>query len=224
MLNARAVMDVGKLGKIEMLERSYLWRTRIIVVLGIILLIGVLVAQTIRPPALDPSDVPFPYDPNLCLSEPLEWGQARPGNIYVGDLHATDDDGDDVFFTLLSGPPGVTIQTGISVPDANDLNWPDAMVHYMTWSWQVPEAIGVYYFNFQAIDEMGGTDERTIIINVRTNVPPVLDVGGPKSVWDFWPRPGQRWLQQKKKENSNFNISGPLVVNIQKRRDRSSLP
>lgn len=201
-----------------MLERSYLWRTRVLVVLGIILLIGILVAQTIRPPALDPNDVPFAYDPNLCFSEPLAWVQVAPGSLCTGDLHATDDDGDDVFFTLLSGPSGVSIQRGASIPDAND---PNAMVHYMTWSWPVPAAVGVYYLNFQAMDIMGGTDERTVLVNVRTNVPPVLEVGGPVSVWDLWPRPGQRWLQQKKKENSNFNIKGPLVVNIQNRKDRS---
>jgi len=209
-------MGVGKLEKSEMLERSCFWRTRILVILGIIIVIGFLLSAAIRPPALDPNDVPFPYDPNKCLSEPLDWLQVAPGSICVGDLHATDDDGDDVFFALLSGPAGVSIQKGISIPDAND---PNAMVHYMTWSWSVPAAVGVYYLNFQAMDIMGGTDERTILVNVRTNVPPVLDVGGPVSVWDLWPRPGQRWLQQKKKENSNFNISGPLVVNIQNRKD-----
>lgn len=208
--SAVAAMDVGKLEKRIM-------RNRIIIFLVIFLVIGFLLrAATVRPPALGPNDVPFAYDPNKCLSEPLDWLQVAPGSICVGDLHATDDDGDDVFFALLSGPAGVSIQKGISIPDAND---PNAMVHYMTWSWPVPAAVGVYYLNFQAMDIMGGTDERTILVNVRTNVPPVLDVGGPVSVWDLWPRPGQRWLQQKKKENSNFDISGPLVVNIQNRKD-----
>ena len=134
--SAAAAMDVGKLEK-------RLMRNRIIIFLVIILVIGFLLhAATVRPPVLDPNDVPFAYDPNKCLSEPLEWIQVAPGSLCTGDLHATDDDGDDVFFALLSGPSGVLITKGISIPDAND---PNAMVHYMTWSWPVPMAMAVEY-------------------------------------------------------------------------------
>lgn len=127
-------------------------------------------------PPLDPNDVPFIYDPNQCLSEPMIALIIRVGELHTGELKVTEPDGDPVTIILdVNNVIVGSIPTSV-VKDPND---PEgiAIIYYYEWSWAPTAAdVGLHYINIYVTDPytVDNSDERTMIILVKENRPPVI--------------------------------------------------
>lgn len=148
--------------------------------IGLVVFMAVLVFryEPVRPPALDPDTVPFNYDPNLCLSEPLAYAVIPAGATHEGDFKVTEPEGRPVTIYI--------------IPDRNivieprpyfkryDPNDPLAIsrIYRYHWRWKTTRNdIGLHYVNIRAEDPEGAYDERTFLILVREPEPPAGIIG-----------------------------------------------
>ena len=125
-------------------------------------------------PSLDPNDAPFIYDPNQCLSEPMIALIIRIGDTHNGEIEVTEPDGDPVTITL--DVNNITVDT---VPYYNEKDPNDplgmARIYRYEWSWTpTVDDIGLHYVNVKVSDPYNAFNERTMIILVKENRPPVI--------------------------------------------------
>lgn len=137
-------------------------------------------------PPLDPNDVPFVYDPNQCPSEPMIALVIRVNSTHVGDIRVTEEDGDPVLVSLVVGSvSGIEVpyvdDKGFSIPtsDKKDPNDPSGMarIYHFQWQWTPTiDDVGLHYINVYVDDQYlyNNFDERTMIILVKENRPPVI--------------------------------------------------
>ena len=149
-----------------------------IMVTGLILCVLMFSYQPTPSPPLDPNDVPFIYDPNQCPSEPMIALIIRVGSAHVGEIKVTEPDGDPVTISLMNGDS----ESGIIV-DSNpyynekDPNDPLGMARIYRFTWRWTPAIddaGLHYINVRVSDQYYAFDERTMIVLVKENRPPVI--------------------------------------------------
>ena len=125
-------------------------------------------------PPLDPNDVPFIYDPNQCLSEPMIALIIRVGSTHVGEIKVNEPDGDPVTITLDVNDIVVGSSPYYDVKDPND---PLGMgrIYRFQWSWTpTVNNVGLHYVNVKVADSYDAYDERTMIVLVKENRPPVI--------------------------------------------------
>lgn len=125
-------------------------------------------------PPLNPNDVPFIYDPNQCPSEPMIALIIRVGSAHVGEIEVTEPDGEPVTISLL---PGDITVDAIPYYDVKDPNDPLGMARIYRFNWRWTPAIadaGLHYVNVRVSDQYDAFDERTMIILVKENRPPVI--------------------------------------------------
>ena len=125
--------------------------------------------QPIPYPPLDPNEVPFTYDPNQCSSEPM-----IALIIRVGEMKVTEPDGEPVTVTLDVNGVTVEIEPYYDVKDPND-ELGMARLYRFAWQW-TPTIYdkGLHYINIRVSDPYEAFDERTMIILVKENQPPVI--------------------------------------------------
>jgi len=132
-------------------------------------------------PPLD--DAPFTYDPNQCLSEPMLALIIRVGSTHTGELKVTERDADPVLITfdiIDIRVPLSDVTPGYSKISRSEKDPDDpcgmSMIQYYEWSWTPGVSdIGLHYVNVKVCDGyLDGLDERTIIILVKENRPPVI--------------------------------------------------
>lgn len=132
----------------------------------------------VRPPALGPADIPFTYDGTQVNYEILSYKEVEPDTILLSHWKAIEPDGDSVTFSsnITSDPDAFyhenPIQTSQDPADPSGVS----VIHQQDWDCKwVSE--GIRYIDITVTDSLGGTDNRTVLINVRTvpvNQPPVL--------------------------------------------------
>lgn len=125
-------------------------------------------------PSLDPNDVLFIYDPNLCLSEPMIALIIQVGSTHVGEIKVNEPDGDPVTVTLDVNDIVVGSSPYYDVKDPND---PLGMgrIYCFQWSWTPTVSdIGLHYVNVKVSDQYDAFDERTMIVLIKENQPPVI--------------------------------------------------
>ena len=141
---------------------------------GLVLCVLLIGYQPTPSPPLDPNDVPFIYDPNLCVNEPMAALIIRVGSAHVGEIKVNEPDGDPVVVRLFSEDATVGSTPYYDVKDPNDPLGMGRIYHFQ-WSW-APTAsdVGLHYISVRVSDPYGAFDERTIIVLVKENRPPVI--------------------------------------------------
>ena len=131
-----------------------------------------------RPPVLDPDTVPFPYDPNLCQSEPVGYAVITVGTTYRSDFKVTEPEGTPVNLSITTGQ-NIVIDTK---PYAKLFEPKDPQgkcrIYRFRWSWATTtDDIGLHYVNVRVTNVSGAYDERTYLILVEKNLQPVGNMG-----------------------------------------------
>jgi hypothetical protein len=134
--------------------------------------------QPSRPPVLNSETVPFSYDPNLCLSEPLGYAVIPAGTTYTNNFKATEPEGKPATISITTGQ-NIVIE---SKPYENrfDPNDPQGKckIYRYRWRWATtPNDIGLHYVNVRLTDAGGAYDERTFLVLVKENQPPAGIMG-----------------------------------------------
>ena len=125
-------------------------------------------------PPLDPNNVPFIYDPNQCLSEPMIALVIRVGTTHTGEIKVNEPDGDPVTITLDVNDIVINTYPYYDVKDPND---PLGMARIYRYEWNWTPTIndaGLHYVNVKVSDPYDAYDERTMIVLVKENRPPVI--------------------------------------------------
>ena len=146
-----------------------------VMIVGLLLSAIVFGYQPIPYPPLDPNEVPFTYDPNQCLSEPMASLIIRVGETHVGEIKVTEPDGDPVTISLSNENIAIDAEPFYDAKDPND-NEGIARIYRFAWQW-TPSIyeVGLHYVNVRASDPYGYPfDERTMIILVKENQAPVI--------------------------------------------------
>ena len=149
-----------------------------VVVVSLILCVLLLGYQPTPSPPLDPNDVPFIYDPNQCPSDPMIALIIKVGSTHIGQIKVNEPDGDPVTISLITGDEdsGIIIESD-PFYDAKDPNDPLKMgrIYRFEWQWTPTiNDIGLHYINVRVSDQYDAFDERTMIILVKENQPPVI--------------------------------------------------
>ncbi len=125
----------------------------------------VIAEECIKPPSIDPADVPFAYDPNTAPARVISWFEISATYETTREVKACDEDGDPMTITPVIMPIGMTFD-----PNSN----------YFNWTPETPQ-IGIHYVVFKVTDiPPTGTDpnsdEAAAVVNVtpRRNTPPCL--------------------------------------------------
>ena len=145
---------------------------------GLMLCVLLFGYQPMPSPPLDPNDVPFIYDPNQCPSDPMIALIIQIGSTYIGEIKVTEPDGDPVTISLITGDEdsGIIIESDpfYDVKDPND-ELGMARIYRFEWRW-MPTIydIGLHYVNVRVSDQYDAFDERTMIVLVKENRPPVI--------------------------------------------------
>lgn len=156
--------------------------------IGLVLLIISMVWGVERPPVMEPNDVPFVYEPNLCQSEIMAWtitGE-QVTNIYT--VAVWNEWGLSTELTV-TGIPNILVQKIEKLPDAEG-GWNQIF----TFSFVAPTA-GVHYLNMTATDYIGQSDTRTLMVLAMNNVPPILRPYSPPIITPVSIKNGQRHWQ-----------------------------
>ena len=141
-----------------------------------------------------PSDIPYEYDPNQCLSPIMDWVVTYPGVSNVYSVHSRSKYGTKV--NLYVTGTEVVIQQLEKLRDSEGY-WNQ----YFNFSFSLPE--GVHYINMTATDIAGRTDSRTLLVLAVENDPPYLYPGGPPvSINSI--KSAQKLVQVAKKQNKEL--------------------
>ena len=121
-------------------------------------------------PVVDSGD-PFIFDPNECDSPVMGAFVIPMGVTKTGILEVYEPDGEDVVVTagkiVVSSVP-TTVKDG---DDPLGL----AVIHTFGWSWTPGEGdLGLHYVTVKVEDSHGASDERTLVLLIKVNKPPVI--------------------------------------------------
>ncbi|NQT00385.1 MAG: hypothetical protein HQ580_00025 [Planctomycetes bacterium] len=134
--------------------------------------------QPPRPPVLNPDAVPFHYDPNLCLSEPLGYAVIPAGTTYENNFKVTEPEGNPVTISITTGQ-NIVIEPK---PYFNRFDPNDSLgkckIYRYRWRWRTtPNDTGLHYVNIRVTDAGGAYNERTFLVLVKENLPPAGIMG-----------------------------------------------
>jgi len=145
------------------------------------LTILVLAAVMFAPaPVIQPGD-PFVFDPNHCPSPAMLAVVIPVGVPYSGQLEVYEPDGELVTVVVSEDTGNGVPVSQITVDDipvtVKDTDDPLglAVIHTFTWDWTPTMAdIGLHYINVNVVDPHGAADDRTIVLLVKVNQPPII--------------------------------------------------
>ncbi|HUS74279.1 MAG TPA: hypothetical protein VMY06_14560 [Sedimentisphaerales bacterium] len=160
-----------------------------IAILLLVFVLNVTAWSVVRPPDLEPNDVPFAYEPNLCLSPIMDWQIAEPNIAAIYGVRYHDSRGLDTELTAVdpNGPEILVQKLGrFKDPEGG-------------WSqyWQIMFTIsgeGVHYLELETEDKLGRWDCRTLLVLsisddtyfILPGSPPPLPVSRIKEAQRFW--------------------------------------
>jgi hypothetical protein len=119
-------------------------------------------------PTLDWETVPFDYDSNLCIGEPLGYAVIPAGTTYEGHFKVTEFDGDPVTVSITTDQDIVVeSRPYFDLYDPND-SFGIRKIYRYHWRWATTyDDIGLHYVNVRAADPKGAYDERTFLVLVK---------------------------------------------------------
>lgn len=121
-------------------------------------------------PVIAPGN-PFTFDPNQCPSPVMLAVVIPVGTTHSGELEVYEPDGELV--TVLVDKVTVS-SVPTTVKDPNDpLGL--AVTHTFAWDWSPTTAdIGLHYINVNVADPHSASDDRTMVLLIKVNQPPVI--------------------------------------------------
>ena len=151
--------------------------------IGLVLITSMAWGATV-PPELNPADVPFAYEPNLCLSSVMDWQIVEPGIAAIYSVGSHNKWGLDTEMT--TNDSGILIQKleKTKDPEGGWNQWFQCMFTY--------SAEGVHYVNFTTTDKKGRTESRTLLVLAVSDDTPFIFPGSPpvasrdKEAQRFW--------------------------------------
>lgn len=157
----------------------------------VLIMFAVLVFAYDPPPGPIPSNIPFLYD-TAIQPTPIGWAVVNAGAVYDGQGIAYEPEAEPVTVTIEVGPGNVIQATIISEyddpndPGTIDPNDPTKIirckVYEYAWQWQTQLTdAGLHYLKITVAEaaDPGQKDERTFLVLVKADKPPVL--GGCKN-------------------------------------------
>jgi len=153
------------------------------------------------PPVLGPNDVPFAYEPNLCLSHVMDWQVVEPNLAAIYSVGSHNKWGLDT--EMSTNDPNILIQKleKTKDPDGGWNQWWQCMFTY--------SVEGVRYIEFTATDKRGRTDRRTLLVLVVEDDAPFIFPGSPPLA-DARIKESQRFWQYAMK--AGYPITKPTTV------------
>ena len=145
----------------------------------IIFVLILLFYQPIRPPALTPASIPFPYDPNMVTSDILAYYEVRPSNAVINiPRQVIERDGE--YGVLTCSDPSVWIPDAVTTIDPDDPNG-ISRIHDYACTVRAGTIERIIYLEFTFTDDPNGvdyaamSDVRTVLIDVKKrNQKPIL--------------------------------------------------
>ncbi len=126
--------------------------------------------QPPQPLTLDRNTVPFNYDPDLCIGEPLGYAVIPAGTTYENHFKVTEPDGDSVTISITTDQD-IVIESRpyFNLYDPND-SLGIRKIYCYRWYWTTTQNdIGLHYINIRVTDPGGAYDERTFLVLVKEN-------------------------------------------------------
>lgn len=123
-------------------------------------------------PPVDPNESPFIFDPNQCVSVPMVALIIQAGSTHIGEIKVIEPDGDVV--TITANNIMIDSIPFHNAKDPNDVLGLGRIYHFR-WEWVTTiDDIGLHYINIRVSDNYNAFDERTMVILVKENRPPVI--------------------------------------------------
>jgi len=171
-------------------------------VVVLLMLLAVPAWAVVRPPDLEPNDVPFAYEPNLCLSPVLDWQIVEPNLAAIYGVGSHNSWGLDT--ELTTNDPNILIQKleKTKDPDGGWNQWFQCMFTY--------PAEGVRYIEFTVEDKRGRIDKRTLLVLVTEDDTPFVFPGSPPPLRVSRIKEAQRMWQYAKK--MNYPVTKPTSI------------
>ena len=138
-------------------------------VVVLLMLLTVPAWSVTRPPDLEPNDVPFAYEPNLCTSPVMDWAYAQPNLASIYSIGSHNKWGMDTEITV--NDANIIIQKLDKVKDP-DGGWNQYFQIMFAYS-----VDGVHYIEITVTDKIGRSDSRTLLVLVVSNDPPFVFPG-----------------------------------------------
>ena len=160
------------------------------------LLLIAMMAIIQRPPV--PTDIPFPYDPNMVTSEILEWFVAEPNLTFVFSPSVKNKWGLQVDFEVIDCSDANTpilVERGIREKDT-DGGWIQRFQVMVT-----PSKEGLHYIEMTAVDKKGQTDTRTLLVLCVEDEPPFIFMEDPPVITKKSIKNAQKMWQVAMKRN-----------------------
>lgn len=160
------------------------------------LLLALILSGTVyaieRPPV--PTDVPFAWDPNLCPSPAFDWMVVTVGESIVYTFHVVNLFGEDVILT--TSDPNIT---SYRLDKTNEGEyWLQTFQLFFT-----SFSSGLNYINLNVVDQYERSDDRTLLIMVLTDDPPII-YPPDRPVITGWIKGAQQLCQIAKKQGRNI--------------------
>ena len=114
-----------------------------------------------RPPVMEPNDVPFVYEPNLCLSPVMDWVITEPNIAAIYGVGYHDSRGLNTELTAVDpNGPVILIQKLGKYKDSGG-GWNQYWQCMFTMSTEE-----VHYLELETVDKIGRSDCRTLLVLV----------------------------------------------------------
>jgi len=174
-------------------------------VVVLLMLLAVPAWSVTRPPDLEPNDVPFAYDPNLCTSPVMDWQIVDPNIAAIYGVRYHDSRGLDTELTAVD-PNGVEI----IIQSLGRYRDPEG-----GWSqyWNIMFTIsseGVHYIELETVDKLGRSDCRTLLVLAISDDSFFILPGSPPPLPISRIKEAQRMWQYAKK--MNYPVTKPTSV------------
>jgi len=190
----------------------------------ILMLLATVAAAKVRPPILDPSTCPYPYDSNVVdVADPVGWLVADVNVSVASGINVWNKRGLSVEVTLQQVIVGAGTTPYITeIPHAIAPNQsqpvPDPNGGYnQGWTWSIlPEQEKIYYLLFTASTPSKPnwrTDQRIICVYAYGEDPPILWVQDVPIITDAMIRNAQRLWQVAAKYKPNW-MTKPTLVRV----------
>lgn len=120
---------------------------KLLVVLAILAVLSVK-SYGLRPPPMDPNDVPFAFDPNNFASDLLSYVVTDSNVSVISTIRAHNKGGwlTDLYIAMCDGSPTDSVIQRVTARPVKDPN--GGWIQEFTWGW-TPPGEGVYYLEFR---------------------------------------------------------------------------
>ena len=174
-------------------------------ILLLIFILNITAWSVERPPIMEPNNVPFVYEPNLCLSPVMAWIIAEPNISTIYGVGSHNKWGLSTELTIVDPAGGEVIIQKLGKYKDPAGGWNQYWQFMFTMSVE-----GVHYLELTVTDKVGRTDCRTLLVLVTKDDTPFIFPGSPPPLPVSRIKEAQRFWQYAKK--NNYPVTKPTTV------------